>query len=101
MPALAAAVLLVAGPLAAQTGSLRGTVRSTTDEPLSSPAVTLLGLGVRTLGDSSGSFSFRDVPAGTWRLEVRRLGYRTATVPFTVREGAATHVTVQDRKSVV
>ena len=95
LSALAAATLLLAGPLAAQTGSLRGAVRSTTDEPLSSPAVTLLGLGVRVLGDSSGAFAFPDVPAGTWRLEVRRIGYRTTTVPVTVREGATASVTVR------
>ena len=81
--------------LPAQTGTIRGTVASRSAEPLSGPVVTVRGLGRRVFGDSLGAFAVESVPAGTWRVEVRRVGYRPATAPAFVRAGEETVLDVR------
>jgi hypothetical protein len=86
---------LAAGPVAAQTGVLRGVVRSGSGEPVAQPSVSLPQLGQATLADSLGRFEFRAVPAGSWRLEVRRLGYRPVALRVVVVANDTAAVAVQ------
>jgi len=101
LPAAAAALaaaLAAAAPttLLAQGGTLRGTVRSAqSGEPIAGPVVTVVGLGRRVFGDSLGAFVVEAVPEGTWRVEVRRVGFRVRTVSAAVREGAETALDVR------
>jgi hypothetical protein len=90
-----AALLALAGPALAQTGAIRGTVRSGTGEPVPSPGVLIQGLGALTIGDSTGAFAFAAVPPGTWRLEVRAIGYRPRLVAAVVRADEVTTLEVR------
>jgi hypothetical protein len=93
-----ATALLALAPAAAraQTGALRGVVRSAaTGEALAGPVVTVVGLARRVFGDSLGAFSVDAVPAGTWRVDVRRIGYRPQTVPAVIRDGQETVLEVR------
>ena len=96
--ALAAAVLLLAaapalGAQAAQTGAIRGTVRSERDEqPVAYATVTALRASVRA--DASGRFLLTDVPAGTVRVTFRALGHRFEERTVTVARGETTTVVV-------
>jgi hypothetical protein len=57
--------------------------------------VTIVELRLRTLGDGAGAFAFDSIPAGTWRLEVRRIGYRTSVTTIVVRAGEVTSLVVR------
>lgn len=92
---LAGALIICAGPARGQAGAIRGTVRGPGGEPLSSPAATLPALGRRTLGDSLGVFVLRDVPAGAWRVQVRRVGFREGALTAIVRPDETTEVVFQ------
>ncbi len=94
---IAAVLLLVgAGALNAQTGAIRGTVRSAgSGEPVGEPVISLIELRRRTTGDSAGAFVFRDVPAGRWSLEVRRIGYRPDSATVTVDAGRETMLEIR------
>lgn len=62
-----------------------------------SPAAVRSGFwaGSRSvMTDLSGTYRFADVPAGPWRLLVRRLGYRPALVDLSLRDAAALRISV-------
>lgn len=92
---LIGAVFAVAAPARGQTGAIRGTVRSRGGEAISLPAVTLPALARRAIGDSAGVFIFRDVPVGTWRVEVRRVGFREGVVTAVVRADETTELDIR------
>lgn len=92
---LSGGLVTAAAPAHGQTGAIRGTVRGPGGEPLSSPAATLPALGRRTLGDSLGVFVLRDVPAGAWRVQVRRVGFREGALTAIVRPDETTEVVFQ------
>lgn len=81
------AAMLVATPLAAQTGSVSGTVRDETGNAIPRVAVALRGSGLSTATDANGRFALSTVPAGDWVLEVRALGF--APVDSVIRVGAS------------
>ncbi|MEO7513082.1 MAG: TonB-dependent receptor [Gemmatimonadaceae bacterium] len=61
---------------------------SATGRALAQAEVTLRGTTRRALTDLSGFFTLRPVPAGTYVLEIRRLGYLPLSTPaFPVAEG--------------
>jgi hypothetical protein len=98
LPGFLAALLVAgdAGLALAQGGTLRGTVRSAqTGEPLAGPVVTVLELGRRVFGDSLGGFVVEHVPAGDWRVDVRRVGFHPATLSATVHAGRETALDVR------
>jgi TonB-dependent starch-binding outer membrane protein SusC len=80
------AVLWMA-PLGAQqpTGTIRGRVTDATQQPLSGVTVTVGSRDVRTQAD--GRYTMTDVPAGTYTVQARMLGYAQATQPVTVVGG--------------
>jgi hypothetical protein len=71
-------------------GSLRGTVVSKPASGLESlPAKVMLeGTSFSTLGDSSGSFEFRDIPPGEYQMVVIRPGSEPVNRPVTLGAGA-------------
>src|SRR5688572_8038014 len=95
---LAAAVALLALPLTATlaqgTGRITGTVTdSTTARPLSNAQVTVSGTRLRAATDDAGQYSIGTVPAGTYTLEARRIGYSRGTrVAVSVTEGGTATV---------
>ena len=61
-------------------GTIEGVVTSKgTDRPVLLASVTLLPTEKLTLTDTAGSFSFRDIEQGTYKLQVKRIGYTTYT----------------------
>src|SRR5436189_2024214 len=89
-------------PLAAQTGSVEGTVTAAaTREPVVGAEVTIAGstLGVRT--GSDGRFALRNVPAGPREVRVLAIGYRLATLRLTVSADQVNQTSVQLTPSVL
>jgi iron complex outermembrane recepter protein len=78
---------LLAFPLAAQSGSIRGIVADTTGASLSGVTVTVDGTALRATSGSKGAYELRNVPAGTHTLRVRNIGYAAVTARVTVRAG--------------
>jgi hypothetical protein len=79
-----AALLLLPGLASAQI--VRGTIRENGGPPVGGAVVTLLANGKRVasaLSSETGSYSVRASAAGTYTLEVKRIGVRALTVgPF-------------------
>jgi iron complex outermembrane receptor protein len=77
----------VAAPLAAQSGVVRGTVQDSTGDAVSNATVTVDGTNLRYATASSGTFIIRGVPAGSYTVRVRAIGYQAAGVQVTVAAG--------------
>ena len=93
---------VTAHPLAAQTGSVEGTVTAAaTREPVVGAEVTIAGsnIGVRT--GSDGRFALRNVPAGPREVRVLAIGYRLATLRLTVSADQVNQTSVQLTPSVL
>jgi TonB-linked SusC/RagA family outer membrane protein len=71
-------------PLPAQQGSISGVVVERNSTPLPSAQVTVRGTTLGTQTDASGRFRIAGISGATAVLEIRRLGYRMATVSATV-----------------
>ncbi len=79
--ARAMVALLVAGPLAAQTRPVTGTVREEgTRTPIASAQILVRGTTIGTSTREDGTFTLQ-APAGDVTLTVRRIGYTPAQVP--------------------
>src|SRR5688500_1123621 len=76
------ALMAIAMPAAAQTGTIAGKVTSVTGTPISGAQVRATS-GTRTvasaLSDQNGDYRLADVPAGTYTVSARLLGYREAS----------------------
>ena len=78
---VAVLLCLFASPLAAQPGgraagaSLRGVVRDSSGAPIAGAQAAIDELSRATRTDAEGHWSFADVPAGRYRLAIRRAGY--------------------------
>jgi iron complex outermembrane recepter protein len=66
-------------PLAAQTGTLRGTVSDSSGTPLPNASVTVEGTELRTTTGNQGDYEIRGVPAGPHTVRVRLIGYQAAS----------------------
>lgn len=79
-----------------------GTVRDTAGAPISNVQVVVSGLNRTALTDDSGEFVLRGLPAGTYHLDLVRIGYagehRIITVPET---GDDVRVTIVMRVATV
>ena len=65
--------------------TVRGIVfDAVTGQPLAGVLVVVAGSNVRLESDDAGRFTITQIPAGTYRLELSRPGYRTSLDDFTV-----------------
>ena len=76
-------VLLATAPLAAQSGTLQGTVTDSTGTTLPNAAVTVEGTGLRATTGASGGYEVRGVPAGSFTVRARLIGFQAATARVT------------------
>lgn len=89
------AVLLAtfASPALAQTGGIRGWVRSVIDEE-GIPGATVEVSGQRALTNAAGRFEFAALPVGRAELRISAFGYRQRSVDVEVRDGEVTTVSI-------
>ena len=85
-----ALALTVVAPLAAQAGTVRGTVSDSAGAGLANAAVAVEGTTLRTVSGPGGAYEIRGVPAGTHTMRVRLIGYRSESAEVTVTGGDAT-----------
>ena len=83
----AIAMLIATAPLAAQTGSVTGEVRTSEGQPLSGAQVQVVGTSLGSLTQADGRFLIRGVPVGEQEVRVVQLGYRDARRSVQVTEG--------------
>jgi iron complex outermembrane receptor protein len=77
----------IAAPLAAQAGTIRGTVRDSTGAPLANASLTIEGSMVKATSGSQGDFELRGVPTGQETVRARLIGYASSTATVTVLAG--------------
>lgn len=86
---------LVASRAAAQVGSIVGHVTTREEQqPLPYSVVSITALSREQFTNDRGTFVLAGLPAGSYRLRVRHLGYSPADVEVTVRAGATDTVRV-------
>lgn len=79
--------------------ALAGTVRTRDGRPLQGARVQLWGSDVQGTTTESGSFALSGLPAGTYALEVRAIGYAPKRVPVTLsaRRAGSVGVVLDER----
>ena len=92
MSRLAAAVAVVSvlavSPVAAQTGTVTGSITDAANGAgVQSVQVYLVDSGLGTLTNASGRFLILNVPAGSYTLRAERLGYGTQEMQVNVTAG--------------
>src|SRR5256714_14032792 len=91
-----------AGRAAQLSGSISGTVRdSTTGAPVAEAVVTVVGTAFTAKTGADGRFAITGVPAGSYRVRVRMLGYTAAAASVTVQDGAQAVADVQLARSAI
>ena len=80
--------------LAAQGGSITGTVTDSAQHPLSGAQVLLGATGRRVVTNDAGAFALREVAAGSYRLDVRLIGRHPESITAVVQAGKETQVKV-------
>ena len=68
-------VLALPQQLLAQAGALRGRVLDSSGNPLAGAAVSIDGTTLRTVSTDRGTYEIRGVPAGSWQVRVRLIGF--------------------------
>jgi TonB-dependent SusC/RagA subfamily outer membrane receptor len=100
--ALTVGFWLGARSLAAQTGTVDGTVKVTaTGEPVAAAEVTVVGTNIGTRTGTDGRFALLNVPAGSREIRVLAIGYKVATLRITVAADQSTTADVGLSASVL
>lgn len=101
--ALAAAFLfLVAGPVAAQQGSVTGQVTTATSgEALDGVQISIEGTGLGGLTNANGRFLITRVPPGTYTVTAVSLGWATARQQVQVSAGETAIASFELRQSAI
>ena len=81
------ALVVVAAPLAAQAGSIEGTVRDSAGGPVAGAIVTLERSGQSVTSDAQGRYALRGVSAGRQAIAARSIGFLPRTASVTVSSG--------------
>ncbi|MDB4947808.1 MAG: TonB-dependent outer membrane protein SusC/RagA [Gemmatimonadetes bacterium] len=78
---------LAAGPLAAQSGRITGTVTAAEGGPLAGATVSVAGSGARAVTGPTGTYTISDVAPGPHQVTAAVLGHASATRSVTVGAG--------------
>lgn len=69
----------------AQNGTVEGIViDAETDEPISYAYLFLGGINRSQTTHSDGTFTFKDIPEGTYSIKLQRIGYKTQTIEVSI-----------------
>jgi iron complex outermembrane receptor protein len=79
-----------AQPLAAQSGTLQGTVSDSSGTTLPNASVVVEGTGLRATTGGDGGYEVRGVPVGTYTVRARLIGFQAASARVTVAPGQLT-----------
>jgi iron complex outermembrane recepter protein len=82
--------LIVTAPLAAQAGTLQGTVSDSAGTTLPNASVSVEGTGLRGGTGANGGYEIRGVRPGTYTVRVRLIGYEAASSRVTISAGDVT-----------
>jgi hypothetical protein len=77
------------------TARLRGRVRAESGEPVPGARVTLLGAAGEATGANDGTFALESLPAGSYTLSIRALGYVPAHRPIDLLIGGGAQNVVE------
>ncbi len=78
---------VLASPLAAQSGTVRGTVSDSAGTTLPSASVVVEGTEARGVTGGQGQYEIRGVPAGRHTVRVRLIGFQAATASVEMPPG--------------
>ena len=87
--AYALAISGSATALAAQSGTIRGTVRDSSGSALFNASITVDGTSLRATTGSGGEYEIRGVPSGQRTVRARLIGFQAANATVTVTAGDA------------
>lgn len=100
-------LLSLAAPLRAQNaasdqqnGTLRGTVTAVTGQTLGFAVISIPALDIQQFSNDQGRFFFASVKPGTYRLNVRQLGYTPANIEVKVVAGQIQDVAIKMERIV-
>jgi outer membrane receptor protein involved in Fe transport len=80
-------MLASAAPLAAQTGTVRGSVADAAGRPVANARVSVVGTSLASESRTDGTFELRAVPAGARTVRAQRIGFRVGTQAVDVTAG--------------
>jgi hypothetical protein len=84
---------ILAAPVAvAQTATIRGVVRDSTNRPMANADVVLIPANRRTRTDSTGRFSFGALDNGSYTVRARRVGYAPAEWTVDLSKSGVTEI---------
>ena len=85
-----------------QTGSIAGTVKDgDTGGPITAATVTVVGTRFSAQTDAEGRFTIGGVPAGSYRLRARMLGYTAADTSAAVEDGQQSVMDLRLKRSPI
>ncbi|MEM9920838.1 MAG: TonB-dependent receptor [Bacteroidota bacterium] len=84
---LSALLLACAFAAFGQNTTLTGKVRTLSGEPLGFASIALEGTTLGTTADQDGNFALEEIPAGSYTVLVKFLGYLTQSVEITLADG--------------
>ncbi len=88
--------LLSAGAVAAQTGTVTGTVtNSDNGQPLQGAQISVVGTSLGTLSQETGRYILLNVPTGRRTLRVEYIGYASTTVQVQVQAGQTATMNIE------
>lgn len=79
----------------AQTGAIKGTVQTHGKQAAASATIRIKGQQKATVTNTDGAFSFEQLEAGTYKLEVTGVGYQLQEKEVTVVAGETAEVTIE------
>jgi iron complex outermembrane receptor protein len=85
--AIAAATITPVHKSASSIGHLRGQVTDTAGRPIAGAQVIIQEAHRSASGDAQGHYALSEVPAGTWAISYRAVGYRPRVIRITIGEG--------------
>jgi iron complex outermembrane receptor protein len=98
---LLAAALAFVPVAAAQSGVLQGTVSDSGGATLPNASVSVEGTGLRVVTGANGGYEVRGVPAGTYTVRVRLIGYQATSTSVSIAAGDVTRQDFTLGKSTV
>ncbi|HMC55616.1 MAG TPA: TonB-dependent receptor [Gemmatimonadaceae bacterium] len=94
----AIAMIAMARPALAQTGSVQGRVTDSTGTPVLSAVISVEGSSLRVAPNSRGAYVVNGVPAGRRVVRVRGLGFAPESLSVMVTSGAVTTLDIALRR---